>query len=155
MRRLLAVLLVLAGLATGAHLSTARAQEATDLGMHALPPSMQSALSDDAPRYSPSTRSGRQAVQELAAAHFPPDWVAWAVRVAGCESSLNPNADSNRPYVGLWQIDPGLHGWRVLRIFGRSRSLYEPDVNAAVAADILADQGPGAWPVCRDTGGDW
>lgn len=103
---------------------------------------------DDGERAEPTSRGAHAAVESLAAQYFPSEWVGWAVRTAACESSLNPNADSNPPYVGYWQIDPGLHAWRVVRLFGRWRSLYDPEVNAAVAADILADQGPGAWPIC-------
>lgn len=99
-------------------------------------------------RFTPVSRSGREAVLELAERHFPAGTAEYATRIAGCESSFNPKADTNPPYIGLWQIDPQLHGWRTVAIYGRWRSLYEPEVNAAVAADILADQGWGAWPVC-------
>lgn len=102
----------------------------------------------EVPRARPASRSGREAVVDLAERHFPAGTAEYATRIAWCESSFNPNADTNPPYIGLWQIDPALHGWRTVAIYGRWRSLYEPEVNAAVAAHILADQGWGAWPVC-------
>ena len=87
---------------------------------------------------------------------FPADQVAFAVRVARCESGHNPWATAEGydsyygyyRYVGLWQVDPNLHGYRAVRMFGPDASLYDPRVNAHVAAEILRVQGWGAWPYC-------
>lgn len=95
-------------------------------------------------------------VWTVAAEAFPPDQVELAVRVARCESNHNPWATASGydsyygyyRYVGLWQIDPYLHGHRAVRLFGPEASLYDPRVNAHVAAEILRDQGWRAWPYC-------
>jgi hypothetical protein len=107
-----------------------------------------------AERYTPSTRSPREAVQELAAAHFAPAWVAWAIRVAGCESGFDLYAQSSgvdRVYgwyqhVGAFQISVPTWGAKAWELFGGS--LWDPDVNFAMAAWIVSHDGPRHWPVC-------
>jgi hypothetical protein len=102
-------------------------------------------------RYSPSTRSPREAVQELAEAHFAPEWVAWVVRTARCESGFDLYAYSAGfdrrwgvfyEHVGALQVD-GVTWRRVA-----AGDLLEPAVNFAVAAYVLAQQGVRAWPWC-------
>lgn len=35
------------------------------------------------------------------------DGCVWALAVTWCESNWNPNADTNPPYVGWWQVGGG------------------------------------------------
>lgn len=102
-------------------------------------------------RYTPSARGGRQAVRELAEQHFAPEWVGWAVRTAGCESSFDLYAYSAGfdrrwgvfyEHIGALQVD-GVTWRRVAE-----GDLLEPGVNFAVAAYVLATQGSRAWPWC-------
>ena len=90
----------------------------------------------------------RDQVYQVAASAFPDGQVDRAVNVAWCESSFDSNARAPYGYTGLWQIDPTIHGWRAEAMFGPGASLNDPRVNAAVAAQILAEQGWHAWPVC-------
>ena len=90
----------------------------------------------------------RDQVYEVAQAAFPGDQVDRAVNVAWCESTFDAAAQAPYGYTGLWQIDPGLYSWRAEALFGPGASLSDPRVNAAVAAQILAEQGWRAWPVC-------
>lgn len=133
---LAALIVLLAGLCVAVNL--ARAQEV-----------------DPAERYTPSARSGRQAVVELAEAHFPPESVDWAVRTARCESGYDPYAYSAGfdrrwgvfyEHVGALQVD-GVSWRRVARELALGDFL-DPDVNVAVAAWILERLGPGQWPWC-------
>jgi hypothetical protein len=130
-RALGAALLVGALLALGA--SRAAAQEA------------------EGERYTPSARSGREAVRELAEQHFAPEWVGWAVRTARCESGWDLYAYSAGfdrrwgvwyEHVGALQVD-GVT-WRRMA----EGDILEPAVNFAVAAYVLAEQGVRAWPWC-------
>lgn len=84
----------------------------------------------------------------VAAEAFPEDQVAKAVRVAYCESTFDPEAQAPYGYLGLFQVDPWLHGHRVERLFGPGASLTDPRVNAAVAAELWAESGWRPWPVC-------
>lgn len=116
----------------------------------------------DPPRYEPADRGPRPAVLEraevvdLAAEVFGPDVAEHVADIVRCESTYRPAVDTNWPYVGLMQIHPGLHRHRLERIVGRPLTLAEtrlyltdPLLNLLVAADVLRDQGFGAWPVCR------
>lgn len=91
-------------------------------------------------------------IWQVAAEAFPASQVQHAVAVAWCESSFDPAARAPYGYTGLFQIDPYLHGWRAERLFGPEASLTDPNVNAAVAAEIVAEQGWGPWPVCGRRG---
>lgn len=112
-----------------------------------------SAVRADEPRYEPSSRSGRDAVLDLAERHFPPALVGWAVRTAWCESRFDLGAyDSgyDRRYgyyeaIGPWQI-AGMWRATAWELFGGP--LESPEINAAMAVWIYELQGPGAWPVC-------
>lgn len=110
-----------------------------------------SAQEAEGPRYSPSTRSPREAVQELAEAHFAPAWIGWVIRTAKCESGFDLYAYSAGfdrrwgvfyEHVGALQVD-GVTWRRVAE-----GDLLEPAVNFAVAAYVLAQQGVRAWPWC-------
>jgi soluble lytic murein transglycosylase-like protein len=84
----------------------------------------------------------------VAAEAFPEHQVAKAVSVAWCESTFDPEARAPYGYLGLFQVDPWLHGWRAERLFGPGASLTDPRVNAAVAAELWAESGWRPWPVC-------
>jgi hypothetical protein len=109
-------------------------------------------------RARPATRGGRGSLRELAARHFPPGSVDWAVTTALCESGGDTGAYSSgydRRYgyyehVGAWQI---AGSWRAKArdLFGGE--LEDPETNAAMAAWILSVQGRGAWPTCGFVGG--
>ena len=73
------------------------------------------------------------------------DWdCAKAIRVAFCESSMNPRAE-NVGQVGLFQIAYRWHSRRVESI----DDLYDPETNIRVAHDIYVDnRGWGPWPHC-------
>lgn len=79
---------------------------------------------------------------------FPEHQVAKAVRVAYCESTFDPEAQAPYGYLGLFQVDPWLHGWRAERLFGPGASLTDPRVNAHVAAELWAESGWHPWPYC-------
>lgn len=113
-----------------------------------------SAQEAEGQRYTPASRSPREAVQELAAAHFAPAWVAWAVRTARCESGFDLYAYSAGfdrrfgwyQHVGPWQVSVPVWGATAWALFGGS--LWDPDVGAAMAAWIVKHHGPSHWPVC-------
>jgi soluble lytic murein transglycosylase-like protein len=84
----------------------------------------------------------------VAAEAFPGDQVEKAVAVAWCESRFDAEARAPYGYLGLFQVDPWLHGWRAERRFGPGASLTDPRVNAAVAAELFAESGWRPWPVC-------
>jgi len=105
-------------------------------------------------RYTPATRSPRQAVVELAERHFPPDRVAWAVATAWCESRFDLFAyssgydplDGYWAHIGAFQISEPTWAATAWRIWGDS--LWNPEVNFAMAAWILDRYGPSQWPYC-------
>ena len=97
----------------------------------------------------------REQVYQVAAAAFPGDQLDTAVNVAWCESRFDTGARAPYGYTGLWQIDPAIHGWRAEALFGPSASLADPKVNAAVAAQIVAEQGWRPWPVCAGLAWGW
>ena len=110
---------------------------------------------EDSPRYTPSVRGGRAAVQELAEAYFPAEWVGWAIATARCESGwdLYAHASGFDRRLGVWyafwgalQVDAVSWGVKARQLF--DGDLSEPAVNFAMAAWILEQYGPGHWPVC-------
>jgi soluble lytic murein transglycosylase-like protein len=70
--------------------------------------------------------------------------VAWAERVAMCESGDNPDARNASGASGLFQIMPGT--W--VGTPEAHRSIFDPVANAAAAEWIYAHRGAGAWS-CR------
>ena len=107
-------------------------------------------------RYTPTSRGELRAAEAIAEA-FPGWAVPSFVRIARCESGFDPGARSHGwdrfwgryDYRGILQVEAALHQWRAERIFGPSADLYDPRVNAHVAAEIFEAQGWGAWPYCR------
>jgi soluble lytic murein transglycosylase-like protein len=67
--------------------------------------------------------------------------VAWALRVARCESGYNPHAVGPGPYYGLFQFAPGT--WSRTPYAGSS--WFDPVANANAAAWLYARSGPGQW----------
>ena len=67
----------------------------------------------------------------------------WMVRIASCESGLNPNAyNRSGPYIGLFQFLPSTfqaHG---------GTNIYDPYQQSDIAANMLAHGGARSWPVC-------
>ena len=66
-----------------------------------------------------------------------------AIRVAFCESSMNPRAE-NVGQIGLFQVAYRWHSRRVSSI----DDLYDPAINVRVAHQIWSEQGFSPWPVC-------
>lgn len=105
----------------------------------------------------PSVAAADEAdITSIVAEAFGPELTDKALRVVNCESRFDPWATAqgydrrygNYKYVGLFQIDPYLHTDRALRLFGPEADLYDPRVNAHVAAEIWQEYGWGAWPYC-------
>ncbi len=71
---------------------------------------------------------------------------AEALAVAWCESRYDPAAyNAAGPYIGVFQIDPALHGWRA-----GGASLYDVSTNVRVAFAVYQDAGDWTpWPNCR------
>lgn len=64
-------------------------------------------------------------------------------RIALCESTLNPNADTNRPYVGLFQFHP--RTWRGNWYGKHGFDVRSPYANALGAAQHMSKYGFDAW----------
>jgi soluble lytic murein transglycosylase-like protein len=73
-----------------------------------------------------------------------PGAVAWALRVADCESGDRPNAVGPGGYYGLFQFDAGT--WRGTPYGGQS--WFDASANANAAAWLYARRGPAPWG-CR------
>jgi hypothetical protein len=101
----------------------------------------------DVDRYSPATRGGRSAIVDLVADHFPPDQVEAALAVIRCESRFDPDATGRAGERGLFQVHPL---WQRLaeRLYWPGVSLYDAEVNVAVAAAIWRAAGWRPW-ACR------
>lgn len=99
-------------------------------------------------RFDVSSRGSRAAIEETIALYFPAEAVPRALRIAQCESNLDPWAIGFGWYRGLFQIDPELHQAKADAMFGRGASLYSTEVNIAVAAWLYAESGWRPWPVC-------
>lgn len=65
-----------------------------------------------------------------------------AVRIARCESHLNPKA-RNGSHLGLFQVSEPLHGWRA-----RGVSLFDVATNIRVAHELYAESGWRPWRAC-------
>ena len=72
------------------------------------------------------------------------DWdCAKAIRVAFCESTLNPRAE-NVGQIGLFQIAYRWHSRRV----ESADALYDPETNIRIAHQIWREQSWAPWPHC-------
>jgi len=74
---------------------------------------------------------------------------SYVLAVARCESGPDYYADTGY-YIGTFQLDPNLHGWRFLahgwNIWTNGYNVYE---NSVVAYELYLDNGMAPWPVCR------
>jgi hypothetical protein len=68
-----------------------------------------------------------------------------ALRIARCESSMNPSEVNSIGATGLFQIRAGMHSWRVKKVHGTS--LTDPWTNVRVAYSLMKDEGWAPW-VC-------
>lgn len=82
---------------------------------------------------------------------FGADIAEQAVRVAQCESHLNPRA-TNGSHVGLFQISGRYHQGRVARLGFTWSQMYEAGPNTTVAADLFGEQGWRPWACARIVG---
>lgn len=67
------------------------------------------------------------------------------MRLAQCESSLNPAALGPGGTAGLFQIAPRTWQWGVATLELGDVSPYDARANAEVAAWLMATLGPGQW----------
>ncbi len=72
-----------------------------------------------------------------------------ALRVASCESKLDPKALSRAGARGVFQIMP-VHTWRVAQVGGRN--LDDPKTNVRVAKALFDDEGWRPWTCARIVG---
>lgn len=67
------------------------------------------------------------------------DWpCAQALRVARCESTLNPRAVNSSGHAGLFQLSPRFHAWRV---GGDASRLLNAEENVRAAHGLWLDSG--------------
>lgn len=64
-----------------------------------------------------------------------------AVRVATCESSLNPQASNGGNYLGLFQQSADYWSGRAQTYGMAGRSAFDPFANATVSAGMVRDTG--------------
>lgn len=107
----------------------------------AAPPPVPTATPTAAPVPQPRVA---HTIQEIIASY---DWpVEEALRVAWCESRLNPGAISHTGDYGVFQVNARWHSWRLRP----GESLLDPEVNVRIAYEIWRDWGRSwrAW-VCQ------
>jgi hypothetical protein len=91
--------------------------------------------------------SSGHSVQGAIRRYFPEQYEK-AVRVATCESGLDPRAVSpGGGNHGLFQINT-VHRSRVASMGYSWSDIYDPYVNARVARTIYNERGWAPWPVC-------
>lgn len=73
-----------------------------------------------------------------------------ALRVAECESRFDPGAVGPYGSIGVFQIHPPSHAWRVESVDGSG--LTDPDTNIRVARQIQQDEGWRPWTCARRLG---
>jgi hypothetical protein len=74
-----------------------------------------------------------------------------ALRIAYCESRFNPHDVSSAGAVGVFQIRPVDHGWRLKKIKD-GKDLFDPWTNVRVAHHIYEHQGWSPWVCARMIG---
>ena len=67
------------------------------------------------------------------------------LRIAECESSLNPRVTGRDGAAGLFQVVPATWDWVTERLRLPGASPYDPVANVEVAAWLLANLGPRQW----------
>lgn len=92
-----------------------------------------------------STATSAEVYEAIDKAFGPYGVTAKAVRVARCESGLNPNAGyPDAYYKGLFQLGP-----HVVAINHYGGNWWDPYQNAAAARDLYVTRGNwSAWPYC-------
>lgn len=92
-----------------------------------------------------STATSAEVYEAIDVAFGPYGVTAKAVRVAACESGLNPNAGyPDAYYKGLFQLGP-----HVVAIRHYGGDWFDPLQNAQAARDLYVTRGDwSAWPVC-------
>ena len=92
-----------------------------------------------------STATSAEVYKAIDAAFGPYGQTAKAVRIAKCESGLNPNAGyPDAYYKGLFQLGP-----HIKAIYHYGGDWFDPYQNAAAARDLFVSRGNwSAWPVC-------
>jgi hypothetical protein len=88
--------------------------------------------------------SGSLALAAHAAAATDEEWD----RVAGCESGRNWGINTGNGYQGGLQFSPGTWSAHGGGQYAPSAHLASGEQQIAVAEDVLATQGRGAWPAC-------
>lgn len=96
-----------------------------------------------------TTRLGEPTIPETIETVFGAD-APVALRVAECESRLNPGAVGPYGSIGVFQINPRSHAWRVSRVGGSG--LTDPDTNIRVARHLQQDEGWRPWTCARRLG---
>ena len=74
-----------------------------------------------------------------------------ARRIAFCESRFDPDDVSSAGAVGIFQIRPTDHGWRVKKVKD-GKDLFDPWTNVRVARHIYDHQGWSPWVCARIVG---
>jgi soluble lytic murein transglycosylase-like protein len=97
----------------------------------------------------PATPPAASSVQDIirqAFAPLGPNAVAWALRVAACESGYNPRARNPSGASGLFQFMPST--WASTPQGRAGQSVWDPVANARAAAWYYQTGGPSRWS-CR------
>ncbi len=74
-----------------------------------------------------------------------------ALRIAHCESRFDTDDVSSAGAVGVFQIRPVDHGWRIRKV-KKGKDLTDAATNVAVALHIFKDQGWRPWVCARTLG---
>ena len=74
-----------------------------------------------------------------------------ALRIAYCESKFDTDDVSSAGAVGVFQIRPQNHGWRVKKV-KKGKDLFDPWTNVRVARHIFDHQGWRPWVCARIVG---
>lgn len=74
-----------------------------------------------------------------------------ALRIAFCESKFDTDDVSSAGAVGVFQIRPQNHGWRVGKV-KKGKDLFDPLTNVRVARHIFERQGWQPWVCARIVG---
>lgn len=94
----------------------------------------------DTPSESPSIEP--PTIREIVCSY---DWnCEGALKVAFCESSLNPAATDGGYNEGLFQIAPKYHTRRLRE----GETLFQAEANTRIAYEIYSEQGREPWPAC-------
>ena len=67
------------------------------------------------------------------------------LRIAECESQLNPRAAGRNGAAGLFQVIPSTWSWVTERLGLDGAAPYDPVANTEVAGWLLANLGPRQW----------